>query len=1053
MRAGRQAVPVSSAAPNAKRNSRAPASGPEEDGGSQIADAHSAAEDDDFARVLDIWWDHVLQFFVQHRATAAFAVWLGVFIFDIMDLHMPAEWLVFTFFSFSVFVQAFGMSVLLFTALTAAMTILNVAVYHLLPFSVNSLLSTVVVCMLLVRGVHGLDSRGWAVTALMSLSRLSTPWCEILPDYLRAPVAAYCASFGLLWIIYHSSSHLERLLDPLCLLLGVIPPLTPQVYIVEICDTNIVVGWPQDSGQCRSIAVGHDTCETTNSICADSSEPVASTLPASSVPLLLEPTTAADQSLAGFGSSANDSIVKLGGLVAVDRRQLPEAQVSHYEVEVNGRIVGSCGHNDVATRICDLQPETTYQIRVWAISQSRGRAPSAPVFVKTLSTHESLAQDRSLLGQQNRHQSLDGLPADLDVLNEEIVASEREIGELNESTEALKVKTETECGELQKAIAELRTRRKEEDNAKAAQRDMIREVEAEKRLLDKEKVKLKSEIAEIASRKQRALDRRRDMEKQTTDYLQSVDLIRAKMERERRDHVHEQAELKSTISELKLEIQKTNQRLDSLSEEQTDITKDLATKQTALAAQDTDNSALDATVKRLVRRRRQLRASQKEAATNVTRLQTEIGSLTSQLNEATLHRKKLESLVARRKQTSQNLSAIARPLPVHPSFIGTSGFDQRSLIMPERTYTPSYPGYSITSVPQNNYSATSRNNTGATSVWHKQASSNVAPFASHAPEASLLFSRSTEHSRTSTTTDHGYNSTLPRQSSEFGDLVGQLDRKGLAFVSGPPASSSLTQSAFIGNDKFTSLSTVGAPGIPHNPVSTGSAAYTIPRPSSVIGSAVAAPSSVAGTVYGQHLQRVTLWENELLLPSSSLSTSTAESSALSILKDTDLAYPTPKRSSCIGECGSLLQRTASPAEQPQLLFSGEVLGMHRPSSTNPPMGMGRPYVEPIGAPARRRRKGLSSPTFLPTRSHDDLPSTSMHAGATGFGLNMKPPPRSESQSCRTSLDHGTTGTSPFDGSLYYQRPFWDKDSSTTSQRSMKDALPPKKAHLPFPDGR
>ncbi|KAJ2612377.1 hypothetical protein H4S08_002727 [Coemansia sp. RSA 1365] len=1053
MRAGRQAVPASSATSNAKRNSRTQASGPDEDGGSQIADAHGAAEEDDFARVLDIWWDHVLQFFVQHRATAAFAVWLGVFIFDIMDLHMPAEWLVFTFFSFSVFVQAFGMSVLLFTALTAAMTILNVAVYHLLPFSVNSLLSTVVVCMLLVRGLHGLDSRGWAVTALMSLSRLSTPWCEILPEYLQAPVAAYCASFGLLWIIYHSSSHLERLLDPLYLLLGVIPPLTPQVYVVEICDTNIVVGWPQNSRLSCSITVGHDKCDTTNSNCADSSEPVASASQASSVPLLLEPTTDTDQSLAGFGNSANDSIVKLGGLIAVDRRQLPEAQVSHYEVEVNGRIVGSCGHGDVATRICDLQPGVTYQIRIWAISQSRGRAPSAPVFVKTLTTHESLVQDRSLLGQQNQHQSLDGIPTDLDTLNEEIAASEREIGELNESTEALKVKTETECGELQKAIAELRTRRKEEDSAKAAQRDMIRELEAEKRLLDKEKAKLKGEIAEIASRKQRALDRRRDMEKQTKDYLRSVDLIRAKMERERRDHVHEQTELESTISELKLEIQKTNQRLDNLSEEQTDITKDLADKQTALAAQDTDNAALDSTVKRLVRRKRQLRASQKEAATNATRLQTEIGSLTSQLNEATLHRKKLESLVARRRQPLQNFSVIARPLPVHPSFIGTSGLDQRSFVMPERTHAPSFPGYSIPSVPQNNYSATSRSNTSTTSVWHKQVSSSVAPFASHAPETSLMFSHSTGHSRTSTTTELGYNSTLPRQSPGFDDLVGQFDPKGLAFVSGAPVSSSLTQSAFIGHDKFTSLNTAGASGIPHNPVSTGSAAYTIPRPSSVIGSAVSVPTSVAGPVYGQHLQRVSLWENELLLPSSSLSTSTAESSALSILKDTDLAYPTPKRSSYIGECGSLLHRTASPAEQSQLLFSGEVLGMHRPSSTNPPMAMGRPHVEPIGAPARRRRKGLSSPSFLPTRSHDDLPSTNMHASATGFGLTMKPPPRSESQSCRTSLDHGTAGTSPFDDSLYYQRPFWDQDSSTTLQRPMKDALLPKKAHLPFPDGR
>ncbi|KAJ2804143.1 hypothetical protein H4R20_002620 [Coemansia guatemalensis] len=1050
MRAGRQAAPASSAAPKAKRNSRAPVSDSDEGSGSQIADGRDAAEDDDFARVLDVWWDHVLQFFVQHRATAAFTVWLGVFIFDIMDLHMPAEWLVFTFFSFSVFVQAFGMSVLLFTALTAAMTVLNVAVYHLLPFSVTSLLSTVVVCMLLVRGVHGLDSRGWAVTALMSLSRLSTPWCEILPDYLQAPVAAYCASFGLLWIVYHSSSQLERLLDPLCLLLGVIPPLTPQMCIVEICDTNIVVGWPQGSGMYCSIGAGHDTCDNNSSTCADSGAPTASNSQAPSAPLLLEPTVAIDQPSAGFGNSANDSIVRLGGIIAVDRRQLPEAQVSYYEVEVDGRIVGSCGHADVATRICELQPETTYQIRVWAISQSRGRTPSAPVFVKTLSTHDSLVQDRSLLGQQHQQQYLDGLPTDLDAINDEIAASQREIDEINESAETLKLKAETECSELQKAIAELRTRRKEEDNMKASQRDTIRELEAEKRSLDKEKAKLNSEIAEIASRKQRALDRKRNMEKQTAEYLHSVDQVHAKMERERRDHVHEQEELKSTIDGLMLEIQKTNQRINDLSKEYTDIKKDLASKQAALATQDTDNAALDATVKRLAGRRRQLKASQKEAATNAARLQTEIGSLESQLNEATLHRRGLEALVARRSLSSQNLPTVAHPLPARSSYVGTSGFDHQSLAMPERTYAPGYPRYSTTSVPRVTDPASPGSNIGRRSVWNTQAFSAAAPFASHAAETLPLLGRSTENNLTSTAVDHGLNSARSRQSAEFGELVGHLDHSNLAFVSGAPVSSGLTQPSYIGQAEFASSSTAGISGIPHGPGSASSAAYAIPRTSSIVGSSIAAPASVAGAVYGQHLQQVPLWENELLLPRSSLSTSTAEASALSILKDTDLAYPTPKRSSFISDRSSLLQRTASPAEQPQHLFSGEVLGMHRPSSTNLPLSMGRPHVEPIGAPARRRRKGLSSSSFLPTRSHDDLPSTGMPVGA---GPSMKPLPQSESQSCRTSLDHGAAGTSPFDDSLYYQRSFWDQDSNATPQRTMTDALPPTKAHLPFPDGR
>ncbi|KAJ2366162.1 hypothetical protein H4S01_002863, partial [Coemansia sp. RSA 2610] len=206
----------------------------------------SLAESGELARALEARWDQIFDFFARHRATTALVAWAGVSVFDVVDMRMPAEWLVFTFFSFSVFVQAFGMSILLFAALTAAMTVLNIAVYYCLPFSVTSLLSTVVVCMLLVRGVHGLDSKGWAVTGFMSLSRLSTPWCEILPEYLQAPVAAYCASFGLLWIVYHSSGRLEHLLDPLCMLVGVIPPLAPWLSIVEIEDTSIIVSWAKD---------------------------------------------------------------------------------------------------------------------------------------------------------------------------------------------------------------------------------------------------------------------------------------------------------------------------------------------------------------------------------------------------------------------------------------------------------------------------------------------------------------------------------------------------------------------------------------------------------------------------------------------------------------------------------------------------------------------------------------------------------------------------------------------------------------------------------------
>ncbi|KAJ1939674.1 hypothetical protein EC988_007249, partial [Linderina pennispora] len=344
-----------------------------------------AAGEDDLGRQLELWWDEVLAFFNRHRATAALVAWAGVFLFDIMDLHMPAEWLVFTFFSFSVFVQAFGMSVVFFALLTVAMTVVNVAIFYMVPYTTTSLFSTIVVCMLLVRGVHGLDSKGWALTAVMSLARIGNPWCSILPEYLQAPIAAYCTSFGILWLAYHHARRLERLLDPACLLLGIIPPPAPRLGIVEIRDTSVIVSW---AAMPKSIVTAGDSDNSPgifgpggamNSIGAGDAQGVQSA------------TLAPGDGRAEFAST----VLTIGnGLISIDRKGLREARVARYEIEVNGHIVGSCSGSEDYTRICGLQSAHMYQLRIWAVSQSRGRTASQPVFVSTLSRGEAQQQQQ-----------------------------------------------------------------------------------------------------------------------------------------------------------------------------------------------------------------------------------------------------------------------------------------------------------------------------------------------------------------------------------------------------------------------------------------------------------------------------------------------------------------------------------------------------------------------------------------------------------------------------------------------------------------------------------
>ncbi|KAJ1745241.1 hypothetical protein LPJ58_006261, partial [Coemansia sp. RSA 1591] len=262
----------------------------------------------------------------------------------------------------------------------------------------------------------------------------------------------------------------------------------------------------------------------------------------------------------------------------------------------------------------------TYQIRVWAISNSRGRTSSAPVFVKTLTSREALAQDSRALGQS----SLSGSePVSVDGLHRETIDLQRETGEMEDAMSDLKDQTDLECGKLQVKVSELRATRKEDESARAVQRSRLRELEAEKRWLEKEKSELVSKIAESAARKQRALDRRRDKAKKAEEYRRMTDLIYEKMECERCDYENEQSELVATIDALKLEVDKANQHMHELSQEQADVTSQLQSRRAELTAQDEENAELDSKIKTAIHKQRQIKAGQKEAAMTIAKLQTE----------------------------------------------------------------------------------------------------------------------------------------------------------------------------------------------------------------------------------------------------------------------------------------------------------------------------------------------------------------------------------------------------------------------------------------------
>ncbi|KAJ2715793.1 hypothetical protein H4R19_001007 [Coemansia spiralis] len=1024
---------------------------------SEDSPAEDGGDDDDYAKVLDVWWDRILQFFVRHRATAALVAWFGVFAFDVLDLHMPAEWLVFTFFSFSVFVQVFGMSALLFAALAVAMTVLSVAVYCLLPFSATSLLSTVVVCMLLVRGVHGLDARGWLVTALMSASRLNSPWCETLPDYLQAPVAAYCASFGLLWIVYHSSGRLEHLIDPACLLLGVVPPQTPRVSVVEVGDSSVVVCWSQDPA-----ASGLLVAEPVHSRHATGEHHKGAALQ-----LDTPPPTPDEPSTGTASSPAGDATVRGCGPSAADRRHLPDAQVVRHEIEVDGRIVGACSRADELVRIQGLQPARTYQVRVWALSQSRGRAPSAPVFVTTAATPGADAPDGSVPTDQLAQSAPGGIPADMESVHKEITAAREATVELEAAAAALREQADAECARLQEEAAALRAKRKETENANAAQRESIREMETEKRQLDKTRASLCEEIAAAAARRQRARDRQLDREHRAEEHLRQARALQAKVESERRDHENDKMALISTIDSLKLEVASAAQRVSELSQEQDDVARQLQSKRAELSAQEKENAGVDGRIKKAILRRRQLKEAQRESATIVARLQAEVDALEPQLDKAVAQRRQREAAI------SSLATATSRRPPAHPAALG-SNLGRRPAAVAS---VPAAGSYAPVSLPPRLRSGTGHADAGsadpgAAGGRHMRSSSFAIDSLAAGGAAAPL-------------------------------ALGYATQDGIRGLGRLPAGSAAARDAALGYD-----------GVPARSADLGDLLSLWGRKSpGVAGGMSAAP--------GRH---TLLWANAGSPPPASLSTTAAEASALSILEDTDLAYPTPKRetyssgspfggsagyggvpfpqpppeahpglggkphhpaldrvlanplqgpgppparlgagsgwpdadyirglplgagasghpasgiSSTSGfqtappyaapladVNGPFVLRAASPAEQPQHLFSGDVLGMRRPADIYTPGGRARPYVAPIGAPGRRRNEGSPAPRRPSARSHESLPL----AGAAA-DTDDAPQPGAESRSCRVSMDHSAARSSPFNESLYCEHSFWERDAS------------------------
>ncbi|KAJ2825872.1 hypothetical protein GGI24_003052 [Coemansia furcata] len=507
------------------------------------------------------------------------------------------------------------------------------------------------------------------------------------------------------------------------------------------------------------------------------------------------------------------------------------------------------------------------------------------------------------------------LDKDVGTLRAEIEASQRTIQGLQSNIATIKAQADMERVRLQEEISALRAQRKEEESSQAAQRETIRHLEAEKRHLESERMRLDKDIANALAKRQRAQDSIREQGRQADTYLRNAKSIEANMEKQRQDHHQQQTELQATIASLKEEVDKAKQNLESLTSQHTELASSLRTKRMALAVQEKKNAELDLKVKEALQKKRQMKESQAEIVKSTARMQAEIDVLTPQLEQVIRERRRLEMSAKMPTSATFPPPGFSTALS-HPSIYGIGGDIGAADL--ELSSALSYPVSSIpapasqsvgpgTSHKTNNGTRHVRSSSFATSPINAprtvHASSAYKPAAQrNAPNGG----QAGESIRpTSSLVQIGYphgiataSASTSRRSADF-DIFGYLDRDSPR-VASAKGDNSLAATGLLPPLRMNSRD-IDSTSLRY--VSNGSGGYTHSMPSTSM-AIFTGTSNIENGEYAPRLSSMAFWGEPVVSPSS-LSSTTAEASALSILKDTDLAYPTPERHSfrTVGQYG------------------------------------------------------------------------------------------------------------------------------------------------------
>ncbi|KAJ1675404.1 hypothetical protein EV182_001340 [Spiromyces aspiralis] len=772
-------------------------------------------------------------FFTRHRALTVLAAWASMYFLDKLDV-LPIELFFFTFFSASLFANTFGVSAVVFYTLATAISAISVAVMHFVPYVATSFLSSVVVYSFLTWELHGLDSVGIAMTAAMALGRLATPWCSLVPSAVRRLIAAYCTTFGAFWLAYKNISQVPSCIDILCGLFGIVPPAPPRVTISQVTDTSVCLMW-------------------------DAGEP------------------------SGVSKS---SLSHAGGLV------------ERYEVEVNNRIVGGCGCFERSLLISGLEPGSLHRFRLWSISTDGCRSPSDPTLVRTNSRAEASVDngDDSIPTSPNTDRLIvkAGMPLkELQSLREEIEAISRSAAEAETAAEVIQARVDEKRDLVQQQLHELREKKRTIEEKQASQKQVIQELKDEKRAVEQQRSSLEQEVRAVSLQKKKRLSDAKRRESRRAKRSADLDKLKQEIQKEGAEFQRCKGSLDNAIESAKQEISEMRGRLIEASKEKRELEEQVEHKRKTLEDQRAKSAQLEEKMRRLLKEKRKSLDAPRPAPAVLMDSSKPLRQATTPITSSELatarpgRRSPAHGVGsgdwARRLENRKSFDMIPRQLCKD---LGPSGLSQTS-VGGGAVYAPLLPQQALLRQKQNHRDTLYRQKPGPNShpalPYSRTAGDGLSALTAVASPS--LLSQS-----------YHQTAVVDVQQQQQPLALGKAASYGTSVPSVPvvnPSPLGAGVTAFSGAPHINNAQSAREGGIPSVVAAPRFSPLPVPQRVTLMQSMVG-PSAVSATPAMSAAASTSSRSSMLsVIPRSP---STAESSAFSILKDTDLAYPTPDRS-------------------------------------------------------------------------------------------------------------------------------------------------------------